>query len=125
MPSSAVDALRLLGDAQDKTKLSLPMEESGELEIDRLSNRAPELIRARRFDEAEEACRELERKFPEYIVWIDRTALLHEQRGEKTKAAEYYRRCLEFIENDPEGFEEDVKLDCRSSIQRLIVVGDH
>ena len=101
MPPSAVDALSSLGDVQDKTQRSLPVwkrrksshvGESGELEIDRLSNRALRLIQARCLDEAEEACRELERVFPEYIDWIDRTALLHEQRGENIKAAEYYRR---------------------------------
>lgn len=107
------------------TGLCLVVEEFGELEIDRLSNRVLDLIEAGRMDEAEEACRKLERKFPEHIDWIDRTARLHEQRGDNTKAAEYFRRCFEFIENHPDGLDEGAKLYYQNSIQRLTGKNDH
>jgi len=89
-------------------------------ELDRLSNSVPDLIREGRLDDAERACRELKRKFPEVIDWIERSGALHEARGENETAIKYYRECIEFIDNN-EGFDAEIKEEFRAAIERLRV----
>jgi tetratricopeptide (TPR) repeat protein len=87
--------------------------------IDQLSNSVLDLIKEGRLDEAEEACRKLKREFPDAIDWIERTGAVHEARGETDKAIEYYRRCLQHIDDNPDYFEEASKDWYRRSIKRL------
>ena len=87
--------------------------------IDELSNSVLDLIKEGRLDEAEEACRQLEHEFPDAIDWIERTGSVHEARGETDKAIEYYRRCLQYIDDNPDDFEEASKDWYRRSIKRL------
>ena len=86
---------------------------------DQLSNGILDLIEQDRLDEAEKACRQLKREFPELIDWIERTGAVHEARGETEKAVEYYRQCLQFIDDNPGNFEEASKDWYRRSIERL------
>ena len=55
-----------------------------------LSNEVNALIRAGRFEEAEEACRKLLEAYPEEIAGIRRSAQLEEARGNLEKAVELY-----------------------------------
>jgi tetratricopeptide (TPR) repeat protein len=87
--------------------------------IDRLSNRVLDLIQDGRLDEAEEACRQLKREFPDAIDWIERTGAVYEARGETDKAIDYYRRCLQYIDDNPDYFEEASKDWYRKAIKRL------
>jgi len=86
---------------------------------DQLSNGILDLIKQDRLDEAEKACRQLKREFPDLIDWIERTGAVHEARGETEKAVEYYRQCLQFIDDNPGNFEEASKDWYRRSIKRL------
>ena len=74
-------------------------------ELDGLSNRANDLIHAGQFDEAAAACDELARRYPDQIDFLDRRAQLLAARGEKTLAAQYYRKALAFAQSR-DGFDE-------------------
>lgn len=87
--------------------------------LEQLSNSVVDLIQDGRLDEAEEACRQLQREFPDVIDWIERTGSIHEARGETDKAIEYYRRCLQYIDDHPDYFEEASKDWYRRTIKRL------
>ena len=76
----------------------------GEDDLDVLSNSVVKLLQAGRLDEAEKACAELHRRYPDMIDWIVRTAMLHEARGNLPEALEYWKRTLAFMQ-DNEGFE--------------------
>lgn len=92
--------------------------------LEQLSNSVVDLIQEGRLDEAEEACRQLKREFPDVIDWIERTGAVHEARGETDKAIDYYRRCLQYIDDHPDYFEEASKDWYRRSIKRLESGGD-
>ena len=69
--------------------------------LDLLSNRANDLIREGQLDEAEKACRELRRRYPDGIDWVERTAQLYAARGDAKQAAEHYRRAAEIARVAP------------------------
>ena len=72
-------------------------------DIDQDSNRVVDLINEGRLDEAEEAAKHLLEKYPEMADGLERTAAVLEAKGEKARAAEYYRRAAEkYLEIDPE-----------------------
>ena len=88
-------------------------------ELDQLSNSVVDLLDEGRLDEAEAACRELQRRYPDLIDWLDRTAMLYEKRGDKKMAAEYYRRCLQFTFDQPEYFDNESRAWMRAKIVEL------
>lgn len=75
-------------------------------DLDMLSNSVVDLIKEGRLDEAEEACHELLSRYPDQIDGIDRLAEVYEARGEKKKAAEYYRKAAAFAKSRP-GFDQE------------------
>ena len=91
----------------------------GEDDLDRLSNRVVDLIAEGRLEEAEAACQELKEQYPEVIDWIHRTAMVHEARGERQQAIEYYERTLQYMDAYPEDFEELSREPFREAIERL------
>ena len=74
-------------------------------DLDQLSNKVVTLIRQGNLEEAEDVCHELMRIYPDQIDGIHRLAEVYEARGDRKKAAEYYRRSAEFAEK-AEGFDE-------------------
>ncbi|MFQ5700146.1 MAG: SEC-C metal-binding domain-containing protein [Myxococcota bacterium] len=66
-------------------------------ELVRLSNRVPELIEQGHLDEAEQASRELLRRFPEVSDGIERLGHVHEARGDIENAVAHYRKAAAFI----------------------------
>jgi tetratricopeptide (TPR) repeat protein len=75
-------------------------------DIDDLSNSVVDLIKEKKFDEAEKVCHELSKRYPDQVDGIERLAMVYEARGEKEKAAEYYLKTVEFMRSNP-GFDED------------------
>ena len=75
-------------------------------DLDQLSNKVPDLVEQGKFDEAEVACKTLMEQFPEQIDGIHRYAEVYEAKGNKLKAAEYYRKTAEFA-RQANGFEEE------------------
>jgi tetratricopeptide (TPR) repeat protein len=78
-------------------------------EIDELtsaSNAAVDLVRAGKLDEAEQAARELLVRFPEVHDGYDRLGMVYEARGDNKKAADYYRKAIDFIRQHPEQYDD-------------------
>lgn len=73
--------------------------------LDELSNRVVDLVKAGKLDEAEAAVEELKREYPDVIDCIERPGMIHEARGEKEKAIASYEQCLVYIDHNPELFE--------------------
>jgi tetratricopeptide (TPR) repeat protein len=65
--------------------------------LDEASNRPIELIDAGRLDEAEQAAHDLVRRFPEVYDGIERLAMVYAARGDRVRAAEYYRKAADFV----------------------------
>ena len=65
--------------------------------LDDLSNSVLGLIKARRFEEALDACQLLLHKFPEVVDGLERSALVYAAMGDHAKASACYRDALAFI----------------------------
>jgi len=75
-------------------------------ELDQLSNSVVDLIKENKLDEAEAVSRELLTEYPDQIDGFNRLAMVYEARGEKGKAAEFYRKAYRFAMSH-EGFDQD------------------
>ena len=87
--------------------------------LERLSNGVLDLLEAGRLDEAQLACEALRAAFPDEMDWIERTAALHEARGEIAQAIEHYARCMAYVRGDPEGFDPECEEWYREKIATL------
>jgi tetratricopeptide (TPR) repeat protein len=76
-------------------------------DLTRLTNSVPALIRENRLDEADEACRELQRRYPDQIDFLERRALVFIARGDNAAAAAYYRKAVALVSARPRGFVEE------------------
>lgn len=88
-------------------------------DLDELSNSVVGLLKAGRIDDAEAACSELRRRHPAQIDWLERTAMVHEARGDKKAAAEFYRKCVAFTLANPDGFDDDSRAWMLEKIREL------
>ena len=89
-----------------RERASLPQETSSIEDVDAffvegdaladLSNSVVDLIDEGKLDEAEIACNELMRLYPDQVDGLERFAMVYEARGEKEKAVEYYNKTAEF-----------------------------
>ena len=75
-------------------------------DLDMLSNSVADLIDEDKLDEAEKVCHELLSRYPGQIDGIDRLAEVYEARGNKKKAAEYFRKAAFFAQYNP-GFDQE------------------
>ncbi len=78
--------------------------------LDEASNRVGDLVHDGKLDEAEQAARDLLVRYPDVHDGFERLAMVYEARGDRTQAAEYYRKALAFmLDNadnyDPEGID--------------------
>lgn len=64
--------------------------------LDELSNSIIDLVRAGKLDEADQACDELRRKYPDVHDQYDRRGMILEARGRPKEAAEQYRLAAQF-----------------------------
>ena len=92
-------------------------------DLDELSNSVVDLLKAGRINDAETACLELRRRHPAQIDWLERTAMVHEARGDKKTAAEYCRKCVAFTLANPDGFNEDSRAWMKEKIRELDPAG--
>ena len=75
-------------------------------DLDMLSNSVVDLIKEGRLDEAQRTCKELMTRYPDQIDGIERLAQVYEARGDKKRAAEYYRKAAAFAQSRP-GFDQE------------------
>ena len=75
-------------------------------ELDQLSNSVVDLIKQKNLDDAEAVSQRLLDEYPDQIDGLNRLAMVYEARGEKRKAAEYFRKAYRFALSN-EGFDQD------------------
>lgn len=89
--------------------------------LDDLSNSVVTLIQEKRFDEALAACERLRTEFPDVHDWLERSAMVHEARGDFALSLDFYRRHVAFI-TDPErrdGYDEELIDTFRAKVVEL------
>jgi len=74
-------------------------------ELDKLSNSVVDLIKENKLNEAEAVSHKLLAEYPDQIDGLNRLAMVYEARGDKSKAAEYYRKAADFAKSN-EGFDQ-------------------
>ncbi|MBT3259638.1 MAG: hypothetical protein HN366_24745 [Deltaproteobacteria bacterium] len=89
-------------------------------DLDDLSNQVPDLIREKKFVEAEAVCGKLLLQFPEQIDGLHRYAELFEAQGKHQEAAEYYRKTVEFAEQAG-GFGKESVESFREKAEQLVL----
>ena len=75
-------------------------------ELDKLSNSVVDLIKENKLNEAEAVSHKLLAEYPDQVDGLNRLAMLYEARGEKRKAAQYYREAADFAKSN-EGFDQE------------------
>lgn len=80
-----------------------------EAELVEISNSVVDLVREKRFDEALTACQRLLVEYPDVIDGLERSAIVHQAKGNYQLAADFYRRCIVFIEQPEQrdGFDDE------------------
>ena len=79
-------------------------------DIDQLtaaSNAAAALVRAAKLDEAERAAQDLLERFPDVHDGWDRLGMVYEARGDNKKAADCYRKVIQFVREHPDQYDPD------------------
>lgn len=74
--------------------------------LDELSNSVLDLVRSGQLSKAEEVCQLLLTRYPDQVDGLDRLAMVYEAKGDREKAAEYYRKAADFMRTHP-GFDEE------------------
>jgi len=77
--------------------------------LDEASNRVIDLIDAGRLDEAEQGARDLLEKYPEVHDSLERLAMVYAARGDRPRAAEYYRKAGDFVHDRPDQYDPEME----------------
>jgi len=90
-----------------------------ETDLDGLSNRANELIRARKWDEAESVCQSLRELFPAELDADDRLAQLRQAQGNYPQALTFAQAALATARKHPEKFDPELVTDLEEQVAFL------
>ena len=115
---AAAAALRLSEERLPRSLAPIKWEDDG---LDELSYSVVTLIKERRFDEALAVCERLRIEFPDVHDWLERSAMVHEARGDLSLALDFYRRHVAFI-TTPErrdGYDEELIDIFRAKVSEL------
>jgi|APLak6261678615_1056124.scaffolds.fasta_scaffold00491_7 tetratricopeptide (TPR) repeat protein len=107
---AAAAAARLAEDRAPLSALKSALSEWVDDGLDELSYSVVTLIKEKRFEEALAVCERLRTEFPDVHDWLERSAMVHEARGDFALALDFYRRHVAFI-TDPErrdGYDEEL-----------------
>jgi tetratricopeptide (TPR) repeat protein len=88
-------------------------------ELTAKSNAAIELLHAGKLDEAERIAHELLERFPDVHDGWDRLGMVHQARGENEKAADCYRKVIDFIRAHPDQYDADFAQTFHSLVREL------
>lgn len=91
---AAAAAARLAEKRRPPSRAPIEWEDDG---LDELSYSVVTLIKEKRFDEALAVCERLSTEFPDVHDWLERSAMVHEARGDLPLALDFYRRHVAFI----------------------------
>ena len=70
-------------------------------DLDQLSYIVVDLINQTELEKAEAVSRQLLTEYPAQVDGFDRLAMVYEARGDRKKAAEYYRKAANFARSNP------------------------
>ena len=73
-------------------------------DLDQISNSVVDLINQNELEKAEAVSRRLLAEYPDQVDGFDRLAMVYEARGDRKKAAQYYRKAADFARSNP-GFD--------------------
>ena len=82
--------------------------------LDEASNCVVDLIDARRLDEAEQAAQDLLERYPEVHDGLERVAMVAAARGDRARAAEYYRQAADFVHTHAERYDREMEIYLRA-----------
>jgi tetratricopeptide (TPR) repeat protein len=77
--------------------------------LDEASNVVIDLIDAGRWDEAEHAAQDLLARYPEVHDGLERVAMVAAARGDRARAADYYRRAADFVHARPDHYDPEME----------------
>jgi TolA-binding protein len=118
--SAATAAIRTA--KQEELEAFLQQQEAeleGEEELTQASNAALDLVQAGKFDEAEQAARDLLVRFPDVHDGYDRLGMVYAARGDHKQAAEQYRKVVQFVQAHPDQYEPGFETRFQQLIRRL------
>jgi tetratricopeptide (TPR) repeat protein len=75
-------------------------------ELTAASNAAVDLVHAGKLDDAERAAHDLIERFPDVHDGWDRLGMVYEARGDNQKAADCYRKVIDFIRDRPDDYDD-------------------
>ena len=91
---AAADRAAALVDERSAADAPIHAEDDG---LDDASNVVIDLIDAGRLDEAEQAAHDLLERYPQVHDGLERLAMVCAARGDRVRAAEYYRKAADFV----------------------------
>jgi tetratricopeptide (TPR) repeat protein len=108
--AAAVERARALEREQAAAMLA-PDEDDG---LDEASNRVIDLIDAGRLAEAEQAAQDLLQRYPEVHDGLERVAMVAAARGDRARAAEYYRKAADFVQARRDWYDPEMEVYLRA-----------
>ena len=84
--------------------------------LDEASNCVVDLIDAGRLDEAEQAAQDLLERYPEVHDGLERLAMFAAARGDRPRAAEYYRKAADFVHAHAEYYDREMEIYLRARV---------
>lgn len=80
-------------------------EEEEDQELTRASNAVIDMVKAGALDDAERAAHDLLARYPYVHDGYDRLGMVYEARGDKARAADYYRQALAFVREHADNYD--------------------
>jgi tetratricopeptide (TPR) repeat protein len=87
--------------------------------LDAASNAVLDLVEANQLDQAEQAAQELIVNYPEVHDGYDRLGMVYEARKEPKKAADCYRKVIEFMQAHPTDYDAELLTSFQALIEEL------
>ena len=107
----AAAAERAAGRAREVEPSTAPLEIlSDDDGLDEASNVVIDLIDAGRLDEAEQAAHDLLARYPQVHDGLERVAMVAAARGDRVRAAEYYRRAADFVHAHADCYDREMEM---------------
>jgi tetratricopeptide (TPR) repeat protein len=97
--------------------------EDSEDELTRDSNAVVDLVHEGKFDQAEQAARELLERYPEVHDGYDRLGMVYEARGDRKAAADCYRKVIEFARTHPDQYDPEFNTTFENLVAELDPTG--